>query len=128
MNTTVTDLVIVEAAGDKTVEPIVFERGGRGGEIMVRPNDRVLVTLGSMTEGSSLGSMNTAPVLKGKADGGAWALWETIASGRPEFGNPGIFADHVDESKWVSFTTTLSDPSFFRSCATSPATCPAKAD
>ena len=54
LNTTVTDLVIVEAAGDKTVEQIVFRRGGRGGEIMVRPIDRVLVTLGSMTEGSSL--------------------------------------------------------------------------
>ena len=57
--------------------------------------------------------MNTAPVVKGKADGGAWALWEAIASGRPEFGNPGVFANHVDHSKWVSFTTTLSDPKLF---------------
>ena len=106
--------MIVETAGVKTVEQIVFQRGGRTGEIMVRPIDRVLVTLGSMTEGSSLGSMDTPPVVKGKADGGAWALWEGIASGRPEFGNPGVFANDVDQSKWVSFTTTLSDPTLLR--------------
>ena len=94
----------------------------------MRPIDRVLVTLGSMTEGSSLGSMDAAPVAKGKATGGAWALWEAIAAGRPEFGNPGVFANHVDQSKWVSFTTTLSDPTFCTSCATSPAMCRAKAD
>ena len=74
----------------------------------------MLVTLGSMTEASSLGDMDTAPVLNGKTDGGAWTLWEKIAAGRPEFGRPAVFADHIDESKWVSFTTTLHDPTFLR--------------
>jgi oleate hydratase len=114
LNTTVIDLLIVEVGGLKTVEQIVFQRGGQSGEILVGQNDRVLVTLGSMTEGSSLGSMDTAPVLDGKAVGGAWALWEAIASGRPEFGNPGVFSDHVDQSKWVSFTVTLNDPALLR--------------
>jgi oleate hydratase len=67
-----------------------------------------------MTEASSLGNMDAAPVLKGKADGGSWTLWEKIAKGRPEFGRPSTFADHVDESKWVSFTTTLHDPTLLR--------------
>ena len=49
-----------------------------------------------------------------RIDGGAWTLWETIAAGRPEFGSPAVFADHIDESKWVSFTTTLHDPTFLR--------------
>ena len=53
--------------------------------------DSVIVTLGSMTEASSLGSMDSAPVLNGKADGGAWTLWEKIAAGRPEFGRPSVF-------------------------------------
>ena len=114
LGTTVTDLVIGESAGGKTVEQIVFRRDGEIGEIPVRPIDRVLVTLGSMTEGSSLGSMDTAPILGGKADGGAWALWEAIASGRPEFGNPEVFSSHVDQSKWVSFTTTLNDPTLLQ--------------
>ena len=74
----------------------------------------MIVTLGSMTEASSLGSMDSAPVLNGKTDGGAWTLWEKLAAGRPEFGRPSVFADHIEESKWVSFTTTQRDPTFFR--------------
>lgn len=48
------------------------------------------------------------------SEGGAWPLWETLAADRPEFGRPGVFADHVDQSKWVSFTATLHDPTFLR--------------
>jgi oleate hydratase len=114
MNTTVTDLVVLDTAGVKTVDQIVFERDGRIGRIAVRPIDHVFVTLGSMTEGSSLGSMDKAPLLRNKGDGGAWTLWETIASGRPEFGKPGVFSDHIDQSKWISFTTTMRDPTLLR--------------
>ena len=114
LNTRVTDLGLSENAGEKRVERIVYERGGRPGEIAVGPEDYVIVTLGSMTEASSLGSMDSAPTLNGKADGGAWTLWEKIADGRPEFGCPSTFEDHIDESKWMSFTTTQHDPSFFR--------------
>ena len=110
----VTDLALLEQGGRARVGRIVYERGGRPGEIAVRPEDHVIVTLGSMTESSALGSMNSAPTLGRKADGGAWTLWEKIAAGRPEFGRPSAFADHIDESKWVSFTTTLRDPTFFR--------------
>jgi len=58
--------------------------------------------------------MDSVAVLRDKTDGGAWRLWERIAEGKPSFGHPGVFADHVDESKWVSFTTTLADPTFLR--------------
>jgi oleate hydratase len=40
--------------------------------------------------------------------------WKKIAAGRPELGRPSVFADHIDESKWVSFTATLRDPTFLR--------------
>jgi oleate hydratase len=80
----------------------------------VDPADCVLVTLGSMTDGSSLGSMHTAPVLNGKAVGGAWTLWESMAKGHPELGRPEMFDDHVGQSKWVSFTTTVMDTEFLR--------------
>jgi oleate hydratase len=96
------------------VKRIVCERDGRAGEIAVGAKDYVLVTLGSMTEGASLGTMDTAPVLNGKEDGAAWTLWEKIAAGRPELGRPSAFADHIDESKWMSFTTTLHDPTLVR--------------
>lgn len=114
LNTRVVDLGLREEAGAIIVDRIDYQHAGRLGEIHISPDDCVLVTLGSMTEASSLGTMNSAPTLKGKADGGAWMLWEKIAEGRPQFGRPSAFADHVDESKWVSFTTTLRDPSFLR--------------
>jgi oleate hydratase len=114
LNTRVTDLEFRENDGTKSVARIVHERAGQGGDIVVDTRDFVLVTLGSMTEASSLGTMDAAPLLNGKTDGGAWTLWEKIAAGRPEFGRPSIFADHIDKSKWVSFTATLRDPTFLR--------------
>jgi oleate hydratase len=114
LNTRVTGLGLSEQDGGKTVTSIAYERDGKAGEVAVGAGDYVLVTLGSMTEASSLGTNDTAPVLNGKADGGAWTLWENIAAGRPEFGRPSVFTDHIDESKWVSFTTTLRDPAFLR--------------
>jgi oleate hydratase len=96
------------------VTRIAYERDGGTDEIAVGSSHYVLVTLGSMTEASSLGAMDTALVQNGKEDGGAWTLWEKIAVGRPEFGRPSAFADHIDESKWVSFTATLRDPTFLR--------------
>jgi oleate hydratase len=113
LNTRVTDLVLRDETGRKSVKRIEYTRSAQSGAVEVGSEDKVIVTLGSMTDASSLGSMESAPVFKGKAEGGAWALWEKIAAGRPEFGRPAVFADHIDESKWVSFTTTLHAPTFF---------------
>ncbi len=112
LNTRVIDLGFQDRDGKTSVTRIATECGGTIGDTAVGKTDHVLITLGSMTEGSSLGGMDRAPILKDKADGGAWQLWERIARDRPAFGRPEVFADHVDESKWVSFTTTLSDPTF----------------
>ena len=114
VNTRVSDLVLGTNADGKRVEGLICECKGQTRKIALEADDLVIVTLGSMTEASSLGSMDSAPVLKYKSDGGAWALWEKIAAGRPEFGRPSTFADHIDESKWISFTVTLGDRTFFR--------------
>jgi oleate hydratase len=79
----------------------------------VRNEDLVFVTLGSMTEDSSLGSMSAAPVLHRQPLGAAWALWETIAQQQSNFGRPSVFDSHIDQSKWESFTVTLRSPAFF---------------
>ncbi|QMV19901.1 oleate hydratase [Granulicella sp. 5B5] len=113
-DTRVTDLDLCYDASGYAVELIVFERAGHRDEIRVGQKDCVVVTLGSMTEASSLGSMDSAPPLRGKSDGGSWMLWEKIAATQPQFGRPANFSDHIDESKWVSFTATLHDPTFFR--------------
>lgn len=113
LGTRVTDIGFAERDGSAFVETIACERGDEIGSIEVGTGDIVIATLGSMTEGSSNGDMDTAPMLNGKAAGGTWRLWEKIAAGRPELGNPAFFADHIGESKWESFTLTLKDPTLF---------------
>jgi len=112
--TRVTALDLVTRDGDVAVTRIVCERRGQAGEVAIGADDLVLVTLGSMTAASSLGAMDRAPVLGGKADGGAWPLWERLARDRPAFGRPSVFSDRVEQSKWVSFTTTLHEPTLLR--------------
>ena len=113
-NTRVTDLGLRQEGKEVFVDGIVYEHRGRVEEIEVNKEDFVIVTLGSMTESSRFGSMDAAPELNTKSNGGSWALWKKIAAGRPQFGRPANFADRVEESKWISFTTTLHDPTFFR--------------
>ncbi len=112
-DTKVIDLKFCHAFHERSIELISCEREGRAQEIQVKSGDVVIVTLGSMTEGSSLGSMNSAPILRNKRDGGAWTLWEKIARHESDFGHPDNFSGHVSESKWVSFTTTLHSSIFF---------------
>jgi len=113
LDTTVTDLAFAPGKDGFTVEKVIVKEDGCVREIGIKGQDRVIVTLGSMTEGSSLGSMDSPATLLGKADGGSWALWERIAAGQIHFGHPSNFADHVEQSKWMSFTTTLHDSTFF---------------
>ncbi|MDO9324904.1 MAG: oleate hydratase [Methanoregula sp.] len=112
-NVRVTDLDFIHTAAGKTVETIHLLREGKPQAIPVGNNDLVFVTNGSMTAGSSLGSMDSAPVPGTKKDGGSWMLWETIARHNPEFGRPSVFDDHIDDSKWESFTVTFYNPMFF---------------
>ncbi|MGR8949045.1 MAG: oleate hydratase [Gammaproteobacteria bacterium] len=83
-------------------------------EAQVRSNDRVFITLGSMTDGSSVGSMTVAPSSKlQKSDSPAWELWRELAKRSPYFGDPEAFAADIDKTRWVSFTVTLREPAFF---------------
>jgi len=112
-NTRVCDMALVESDDGFRVKQIAIEERGSKKTIAVGEQDRVIVTLGSMTEASSLGSMDSPAILLGKRDGPSWLLWEKLAKGRPMFGNPESFTEHINESKWVSFTTTLHAPEFF---------------
>lgn len=107
----VTDLDFATGAGF-TVRGIRYIRDGREETIAVAPQDLVFVTNGSMTANSSLGSHTAAPVLDTSGSAGAWRLWQTLAAGRPEFGDPSVFAGHIADSAWESFTVTGKDPVF----------------
>jgi oleate hydratase len=109
--TQVTSLGMLEEGGRKTIELISTLHDGRDEDVAVRPWDLVLVTLGSMTEGSTQGSMLHAPLQQSDNVGSAIKLWTRLAWGRPEFGRPETFFGDVEHSRWISFTTTLRDPS-----------------
>jgi oleate hydratase len=113
LNTRVTALDLHHHKDGYTVRGIHCEEDELGEDIKVNAGDKVLVTLGSMTEASSLGSMDQPAPLRGQPDGGSWALWEAIAAFQPHFGRPSNFTGRIAESKWMSFTTTLHDPTFF---------------
>ena len=112
-NTTVIDLGIDNVSGGSEVQLIVCEKNDQPFEIKVQPKDFVFVTLGSMTDSSTIGSMEKAPALPTRPLGSSWKLWNRLASGREDMGDPANFTDHVNQSKWISFTTTLYDPCFF---------------
>lgn len=112
-NCTVTDLDHVDVAGKFVVTGIHCLRSGGKDVITVHDGDLVFVQNGSMTDASSLGSMNLAPHKLTKADSSSWALWEKLAEDRPEFGNPAAFNSCIAQSYWESFTVTLDTPAFF---------------
>ena len=111
-NACVNELGFTKQDDQTIVSRIIYDRNGKVHEAAVLPGDYVCVTLGSMTEGSSLGDTFTAPVLNGKVYGGSWRLWEKLAAEHPQFGHPSVFTDHIEQSKWVSFTTTVHDSAF----------------
>jgi len=115
MRSRVTNLGFEPGTDEITVNRVQYVCDGQPREIELARGDCVFVTNGSMTADSTLGSM-TAPALRntGHTADGAWALWKTLANGRPEFGRPAVFDGRVAESYWPSFTVTLRDPTFLR--------------
>ncbi len=109
----VTDLEHTTQDGKYVVTAIHSQSASGPERIDVDTGDVVFFQNGSMTDASSLGSMHRAPAPLTKADSGGWTLWEKLATGHPEFGNPAAFSDSIAESAWESFTVTLKDTVFF---------------
>jgi oleate hydratase len=107
----VDDLTLSEDAS--TVTAIHCVREGVAQVIAIGPQDLVFFQNGSMTDASSFGSMQSAPPRLDKRDSQGWVLWEKLAKGRPQFGNPAAFNSSIPESWWESFTVTLKDTAFF---------------
>jgi oleate hydratase len=109
----VTDLGHKTEGGKFTVTGIHCLRQGKREWIDVHNGDLVFVQNGSMTDASSVGSMTAAPSQLTKEDSGGWKLWENLAEGRPQFGNPAVFNSCIAQSYWESFTVTLKNTAFF---------------
>jgi len=109
----VTDMDHKTVDGQFIVTALRCTRQGQSEMMTVDDGDLVFMQNGSMTDASSLGSMTSAPPALTKTDSNGWTLWETLAQGRPEFGNPAAFNSCIAQSCWESFTVTLKNPGFF---------------
>jgi oleate hydratase len=109
----VTDLDNNTENGKFVVTGIHCLRQGKSEFIAVHDGDLVFFQNGSMTDASSLGSMTRPPGKLTKVDSGGWTLWEKLAEGRPQFGNPAAFNSCIAQSNWESFTVTLQNSAFF---------------
>ena len=111
--TTVEDMDIANEDGRHVVRALELKREGAGETLRVEPDDLVFFENGSMTDATSFGDHLHPPAKLSKADSQGWRLWEKIAQGRPEFGNPAAFNSSIPESAWESFTVTCRNPRFF---------------
>ena len=112
-NCKVTDIDHKTEDGKLVVTSIHCLRAGKNEVLVVNDIDFVVLQNGSMTDASSLGSMSSAPDKLNKTGSGGWALWEKLAKGRTEFGNPSAFNSSIAQSCWESFTVTLTNSKFF---------------
>ena len=95
----VTDFDLASEAGKVVVRAIKVRSTGKSGTeaVAVGADDLVFLQNASMTDASSFGSMTRAPDQLTKQDSGGWTLWEKLAEGRPEFGNPAAFNSSIPE-------------------------------
>lgn len=112
----VTDVQFSGDASGRRAEQITLIRKGRSAKENIRlgESDLAFITLGSMVEASTRGSMKTPPPPHRPAEDGAWDLWKRIAKQGDEFGNPATFCSDIPATKWVSFTCTQKSSVFFR--------------
>ena len=113
----VRDIGFAPSPGRITVDRLDYERGGAATSVAVAPEDIVLVTTGSQAADLSAGSMTEAP--SPRPSGRSWALWERLAQGRTDFGNPDAFfgAARISDSRWVTFTVTDTGTEFINQIA-----------
>ncbi|PHV06267.1 oleate hydratase [Janthinobacterium sp. BJB412] len=109
----VADIELKEQDGVTMATALQCLRDGASERVELGPDDLLFFQNGSMTDAASYGSMRSAPPKLSKRDSGGWTLWEKLAAGRPQFGNPAAFNSSIAESWWESFTVTLHDTAFF---------------
>jgi len=110
---TVTDIALKSEGELIVATGLTLLRNGEKETVALSVDDLVFFQNASMTDASSYGSMIASPPKLTKDDSSGWSLWERIAAGRPEFGNPAAFNSNVPETYWHSFTVTLHDSVFF---------------
>lgn len=111
---TVYDLEMDDAAN--TVTAVKARVAGEDKTFAVAADDAVIVTLGSMTQNSSMGDNTTLVTTNRDTENrGLFTLWESLAAKDEKFGHPEKFISDIDKTKWMSvFPCTKGYPEFHR--------------
>ena len=110
LNAHVTDIVFeTDKVGRNIAKSIACRIGARSRNVRVAPTDIVLVTNGCMTDNSTEASTDSVAKYNRENNAPSFDLWRRMAHGRPELGDPDVFCGRVDESMWMSFTTTINN-------------------
>lgn len=112
MDCRVEDVLFDDSRVVRQASELLVAQQGRNERVKLGADDRVYVTLGSMTESSTTGDNDTPAHLNADA-GGAWSLWRRLAARHPDFGNPEVFCADPARTSWTSFTVTLANDDFF---------------
>lgn len=110
----ISDVKFSSESGKMRIHEISVSSRGVEKKIEIEKNSLVFLTLGSMTEDFSAGSMDEPPRRVSENRFSSWKLWKNISKISPEFGRYSVFHSDIDKTKWVSFTATFSDPLFFK--------------
>jgi oleate hydratase len=104
---TVTDIEFSGPRARRAARLHLEQADGAKEVIELGAEDFVFITNGSMTADATYGDSRVVPpIIRDKRDG-SWRLWEALAKKASDFGRPNAFCGNVDESKWESFTLTM---------------------
>lgn len=109
----VEDIQFEDSARGRRARAIAYTQQQRPHQVHLQGDDLLLITLGSMVEGSTLGSMHTPAPAPVEPPHGAWALWQRLAERYADFGRPQVFCAQPAQSTWMSFTVTQQTEAFF---------------
>ena len=98
----VDDLDMLITSGRKVVTAIRLRDGDGEETIEVGERDLVLATIGSCTESTGYGDMDTVPPFHTDRPGGAWTLWRNLARKSAVFGRPDVFCSDPRKTVWES--------------------------
>ncbi|KAE8418949.1 oleate hydratase [Aspergillus pseudocaelatus] len=116
-NAKVTDLVMYPEGDPTTISEIKLVHDDNSPSLVtIDPMDIVIVTLGSVSSGSVVGSNHAPPTSEASLEDTImedWSLWNKVSTfATRKFGDPVPFRSHIKESTVETFTITLKDPLF----------------
>lgn len=101
----------VVIAGDADSRRVTELQLSNGETIGIAAEDRVYLTLGSITDGTVAGHRDAPPPTEDAPRPG-FDLWRKLAARHEGFGRPEVFGGDPGKTSWTSFTVTLASPSF----------------